>query len=51
MADASTTELHGLIQRLSAGESGARDELIARAVDRLRRLTHKMLQDFRRVQR
>jgi RNA polymerase sigma-70 factor (ECF subfamily) len=51
MAEASTTQLQGLIERLHAGDPSARNELIARACDRLRRLTHKMLQDFPRVKR
>jgi RNA polymerase sigma factor (sigma-70 family) len=51
MPEASTTQLQGLIERLSAGAPSARDELIAHAGDRLRRLAHKMLQDFPRVKR
>jgi RNA polymerase sigma-70 factor (ECF subfamily) len=46
-----TTQLQDLIQRMRAGEAGVRDELLARAGARLRRLTHKMLQDFPRVRR
>ncbi len=51
MADASTTQLHGLIERLNAGDPFARGELINRSCDRLRRLTAKMLRDFGRVHR
>jgi RNA polymerase sigma-70 factor (ECF subfamily) len=51
MGEPSTIQLQGLIERLHAGDPSARNELIARACDRLRRLTHKMLQDFPRVKR
>jgi RNA polymerase sigma-70 factor (ECF subfamily) len=46
MAADSTTQLQGLIDRLSAGDPAARDELIGRAYGRLRRLAHKMLAGF-----
>jgi RNA polymerase sigma-70 factor (ECF subfamily) len=36
---------------MNAGDVAARDELIGHACERLRRLTRKMLQDFRRVKR
>jgi RNA polymerase sigma-70 factor (ECF subfamily) len=49
MAEASTTRLQGWIDRMRAGEPGARDELLNHACERLRRLTRKMLQDFARV--
>jgi RNA polymerase sigma-70 factor (ECF subfamily) len=45
----STTQLQGLIDRMVAGDSRARDELIGRAYDRLRQLAHKMLLHFPRV--
>jgi len=51
MADASTTTLQGLIERLQAGDPQARSELINRSCDRLRRLTHKMIRDFTRLER
>jgi len=46
MATDSTTQLQGLIDRLIAGDSSARDEVIARAYARLRVLAHKMLKRF-----
>jgi RNA polymerase sigma-70 factor (ECF subfamily) len=46
MAADSTTQLQGLIDRLSGGDPAARDELIGRAYGRLRRLAHKMLRGF-----
>src|SRR5579871_4978787 len=49
MAADSTTQLQGLIDRMSAGDVSARNELIGRAYERLRRLAHKMLQNFPRV--
>ncbi len=49
MAADSTTELQTLIDRLAAGDRRARDELISRAYDRLRRLAHRMLGGFPRV--
>jgi RNA polymerase sigma-70 factor (ECF subfamily) len=51
MSDTSSTYLHDLIRRMSAGEATARDEVIRRAYERLRRLTQRMLQDFPRVRR
>ena len=36
---------------MNAGEKGARDQLIERAYERLERLTGKIFQDFRRLQR
>lgn len=49
MSDTSTSQLQVWIDRLNAGDPAARDELIGRACDRLLRLAHKMLQDFRRL--
>jgi RNA polymerase sigma-70 factor (ECF subfamily) len=49
MAADSTTQLQGLIDRLGTGDSKARDELIARAYERLRRQVRKQLQTFPRV--
>jgi RNA polymerase sigma factor (sigma-70 family) len=46
MAGDSTAQLQGLIDRLAAGDRSARDELVSRAYDRLRRLAHRMLQGF-----
>jgi RNA polymerase sigma-70 factor (ECF subfamily) len=51
MAADSTTQLQGLIDRMVAGDGSARNELIRRAYERLRRLAHKMLQGFPRVRR
>ena len=51
MTDESSAQLQALIVRVNAGDGAARDELIARACDRLRRLTRRMLDDFRRVRR
>jgi RNA polymerase sigma-70 factor (ECF subfamily) len=51
VAEASTTELQGLIDRLAAGDAAARNELIDRACQRLQRLAHKMRQDFARLKR
>jgi hypothetical protein len=51
MAADSTTQLQGLIDRMAAGDESARDELIGRAYQRLRRLAHRMLQGFPRLRR
>lgn len=51
MADASTTTLQGLVDRLNAGDPLAHSELINRSCDQLRRLTGKMLRDFGSVRR
>jgi hypothetical protein len=37
-----TSQLQRLIDRLAAGDGSARDELIGRAYERLRRLAHVM---------
>src|SRR5438105_3465174 len=42
----SSTELQVILNRLNSGEVQARDELIARAYERLRRLAAKMLQSY-----
>src|ERR1700752_2967339 len=47
----STTQLQNLIDRINAGDCKAREELIGRACERLRRLTAKILQDYRRLRR
>jgi len=44
-----TSQLQRLIDRLAAGDQSARDELIGRAYERLRRLAHKMLRKFPHV--
>jgi RNA polymerase sigma-70 factor (ECF subfamily) len=44
-----TSQLQALIDRLAAGDLSARDELISRAYDRLRRLARKMLRKFPHV--
>jgi RNA polymerase sigma factor (sigma-70 family) len=49
MADDSTNQLQGLIDRMNAGDRSARNELITRAYDRLKGLAHRMLQGFARV--
>jgi RNA polymerase sigma-70 factor (ECF subfamily) len=51
VADASTSELQELIERTNAGDDAARAKLIEHACGRLRALTRRMLQDFRRVHR
>src|SRR5262245_18606774 len=51
MADASSTELQGLIDRLAAGDPSARGELIDRACGRLRRLARRIFHDFARLKR
>ena len=49
MSADSTTQLQGLLDRMAAGDPAAREELIGRAYERLRRLARKMLKDFPRV--
>jgi RNA polymerase sigma-70 factor (ECF subfamily) len=44
-------QLQGWIDRLQAGDAAARDELLGRACERLRRLTRKMLKDYGRLRR
>jgi RNA polymerase sigma-70 factor (ECF subfamily) len=51
MSDDKTSHLQALLDRLNHDDPAARDELIARAADRLRRLARRMLDDFRRVRR
>lgn len=53
MADVSnsTAKVQALLDRLNAGDSSARDELLGHACERLRRLTRKMLEGFARVKR
>src|SRR5262245_8442553 len=51
MAADSTTQLQGWLARMNAGDQSARDELIARAGERLRKLSRRMLSDFRGVGR
>ncbi len=46
-----SAEIQLRVERLNAGEPGARDELLAAACERLRRLTHHMLKGFPRVRR
>jgi RNA polymerase sigma-70 factor (ECF subfamily) len=50
MSEGSSTQLQAMIARLQAGDAAARDELIGRAYDRLRRLTAKMLRAYPVVQ-
>jgi RNA polymerase sigma-70 factor (ECF subfamily) len=51
MAEASSTQLQELIDRLNAGDPSARRDLINHSYERLRRLTRKMLQDYARLRR
>jgi RNA polymerase sigma-70 factor (ECF subfamily) len=46
-----TSEIQGYLQRLRAGDAAARDELLGRICDRLRRLARKMLKGFPGVKR
>ena len=46
-----TLEIQGCLDRLQAGDSAARDQLIKVACDRLERLTRKMLRSWQRVHR
>jgi RNA polymerase sigma-70 factor (ECF subfamily) len=46
-----STQIQRCIDRLRSGDATARDELLAHAVDRLTRLTRKMLRDFPGVRR
>lgn len=49
MADASTTQLQVLIERMKSGDPSARDALLNHSQERLRVLTRKMLRDYARV--
>jgi RNA polymerase sigma-70 factor (ECF subfamily) len=51
MADASTTELQGLIDRVAAGDPSARHALIDRARTRLRRLVRRIFPHGDRLRR
>lgn len=51
MAQSTTTLLQGCIQRMRAGDQGAREELIKHSCERLRRLTQRMLGDYARLRR
>src|SRR5262245_1016606 len=51
MADDATTRLQNRLERLRAGDEGARQELLSGACERLRRLTGSMLRDYRRLKR
>jgi RNA polymerase sigma factor (sigma-70 family) len=51
MSGNTTVQIQGLIDRLKAGEESARDELLNVAIERLRRLTRKMLRSDPRVGR
>ena len=41
-----TTQLQNWIDRMRGGDESARDELISRSCERLRRLAHRMLERF-----
>jgi RNA polymerase sigma-70 factor (ECF subfamily) len=43
--------LHNCLERLRAGDEAAREELLRRACERLRRLTRAMLRDYGRLKR
>jgi RNA polymerase sigma factor (sigma-70 family) len=49
--DDRSTQIRLCIDRLQAGDEAARDELLSRSCDRLRRLTRKMLRGFPGVRR
>jgi RNA polymerase sigma-70 factor (ECF subfamily) len=49
MSHGTTTDLNACLEQLRAGDPRARDALIARAQERLRRLTRRLLNDFARV--
>ena len=51
MSDHPTVRLQQCLDRLQAGDSSARNELIDYACDRLQRLTRKMLKDYGGVRR
>lgn len=51
MVEASVIKLQNWLERLKAGDLTARDELLNHSCERLRRLAHRMLQDFSRVRR
>jgi len=51
MTESQTTQIQKWIILLQAGDASARDELLNRACDRLRRLTHKMLKSYPGVAR
>jgi len=50
-SEASDSELRACLQRLAAGDSTAREELIAIACERMRHIAHRMLQRFPAVRR
>ena len=51
MSDPSPAQFQVWIERMNAGDLSARDELIAHACGRLRRLAHMIFADFARVRR
>ena len=51
MGEQSGTDFQACIERMNAGDTKARDELLQHASGRLERLARKMLQDFPRVHR
>jgi RNA polymerase sigma-70 factor (ECF subfamily) len=51
MAEPSTKQLQGCIERMNAGDRDARDALLGHVSERLRRLTGKMLEDYPRLKR
>ncbi|WP_165234916.1 RNA polymerase sigma factor [Aquisphaera insulae] len=51
MAEGDSIQIQGWLDRLGAGEAGAREALIACAVERLGSLTRRMLRDYPSVRR
>jgi RNA polymerase sigma-70 factor (ECF subfamily) len=51
MADDDSIGLQHCLERLRAGDESAREELLRRACERLRRLTRAMLKDYSRLKR
>jgi len=51
MSEGATVRLERCLERLRAGDEGARRELLGAAGDRLTRLTRAMLRDYQRLRR
>jgi RNA polymerase sigma-70 factor (ECF subfamily) len=51
MSDTTAADLYACLTRLRAGDPKARDALLDRAYDRLRRLAHRQMRAFDRVRR
>lgn len=50
-SDFSTVHVRRLLDALAAGDSGARDEIVSRALDRIRQFSRRQLHEFPRVAR